>query len=94
MTVRRSASQADHLPPILRDPLSELQNCRYQSVQELNTGSFGFVQVAVDLLTKEHVAIKYLQRGPRLKGVDREVLNLRSCWPCPEVVTFKQVLTM
>ena len=77
-------------PAPLRDPLSESQACRYRSLQELNTGSFGFVQVAEDLLTKEKVAIKYLSRGSRLKGVDREVLNLRSCLPCPEVITFKQ----
>eukprot|EP00803_Ostreobium_quekettii_P004162 evm.model.scf_1037.8 EVM.evm.TU.scf_1037.8 scf_1037:46121-47071(+) len=51
---------------------------RYQKLKDLNSGAFGFVQLALDRDTGEKVAIKFLLRGPKIdKNVRREIFNHR-----------------
>lgn len=58
----------------------------------MNSGTFGFVQLALDTYTNQEVAIKFLERGPGIsKGVVREVRNHRLVSMHPHVVQFKEV---
>lgn len=60
-------------------PLDPLKvHSKYKKVQDLSSGSFGFVQLCKHLQTGELVAIKFLERGDRVnKYVETEVLNHR-----------------
>eukprot|EP00210_Caulerpa_lentillifera_P007805 g7448.t2 len=52
---------------------------RYQKIKDINSGSFGFVELAKDLLTGQNVAIKHIERGPKInKHVRNEIMNHRS----------------
>lgn len=65
---------------------------RYRRVQALNSGTFGFVQLALDTHTGQQVAIKFLERGPGIsKGVVREVRNHLLVSMHPHVVQFREV---
>ena len=46
------------------DPLSGSN--KYAKLQDLSSGSFGFVQLARNLQTSEPVAIKFIERGDRV----------------------------
>lgn len=49
---------------------------KYQLVKNLNSGSYGQVQLAIDTQTGERVAIKLMERGSKItKYVEREVVN-------------------
>ncbi|EFN57458.1 hypothetical protein CHLNCDRAFT_57249 [Chlorella variabilis] len=41
-------------------------NPRYQKVKDLSRGAFGFVVLALDKQTGEHVALKFIERGPQI----------------------------
>lgn len=65
---------------------------RYRPIRDLNSGTFGFVQLALDTQTNEQVAIKFLERGSGVsKNVLREILNHRLCIVHPHIVQFKEV---
>jgi serine/threonine protein kinase len=49
---------------------------RYQKIRDINSGSYGRVQLAIDLITNEQVAIKLVERGCKItKYVERELIN-------------------
>ena len=65
---------------------------RYQVVSKLNSGTFGFVRLAVDVTNGKQCAIKFLDRGEKgSKYVEREILNHRRLVH-PHIVRFKEVL--
>ena len=65
---------------------------RYQVVSKLNSGTFGFVRLAVDVTNGKQCAIKFLDRGEKVsKYVEREILNHRRLVH-PHIVRFKEVL--
>ncbi|KAL6750394.1 Snf1-like ser/thr protein kinase [Haematococcus lacustris] len=75
--------------PPAKDPLAGHE--RYEKIQDLSSGSFGFVQLARNKATGEQVAIKFIERGDRVnKYVEAEILNHRSLRH-PHVVEFKEV---
>lgn len=39
---------------------------KYEKVKELNSGTFGFVQLCKDKTTNELVAIKFIERGDKV----------------------------
>jgi serine/threonine protein kinase len=51
-------------------------------------GSSGFVQLAIDLHTGEHVAIKFVERGDSFShtSITRELFNQRLCSGHPHIV--------
>lgn len=53
-------SQRKHL--LVDNPLQN--HPRYQKLQDINAGAFGFVQLALDVETNEKVAIKFLVSAP------------------------------
>lgn len=68
------------------------QHPRYQKVKDLNAGAFGFVQLALDSVTNEEVAIKFIERGNSItKSVLREILNHRLCAVHPHIVQLREV---
>uniref|UniRef100_A0A7S0WYC6 Protein kinase domain-containing protein n=1 Tax=Chlamydomonas leiostraca TaxID=1034604 RepID=A0A7S0WYC6_9CHLO len=65
-------------------------NPKYERIQDLSSGSFGFVQLARNKQTGEQVAIKFIERGDRVnKYVEAEILNHRALRH-PHVVEFKE----
>ncbi len=70
------------------DPLQEIQP-RYQKIQTLGKGSFGFVQLARNA-SGEMVAVKLLKRGDVNKYVEAEIVN-HSLLRHPHVIQFKEV---
>mmetsp|Transcript_7196 Transcript_7196/g.21173 ORF Transcript_7196/g.21173 Transcript_7196/m.21173 type:complete len:450 (-) Transcript_7196:3238-4587(-) len=77
------------------DPQNEplLDNPYYRKLQDLNRGASGFVQLAVNLKTREQVAIKFLERGggASQRVIARELLNHRECALHPNIVQLKEV---
>lgn len=64
---------------------------RYEKIRDLNSGTFGFVQLARDKQTGELIACKFIERGDKVtKYVEREILNHR-CLVHPHIVQFKEV---
>lgn len=64
---------------------------RYKKIKELNSGAFGFVLLAKDVIADELVAIKFLPRGNKIeRKVEREVLNHRKLFH-HHVIQFKGV---
>lgn len=64
---------------------------KYQKVRDLNSGTFGFVLLAIDKNTSRQCAIKFIERGDKVtKYVEREILNHR-CLLHPHIVQFKEV---
>lgn len=61
-------------------------------IKVLNSGTFGFVKLAVDLDNGTQCAIKFLDRGETVgKYVEREILNHRQLVH-PHIIRFKEVL--
>eukprot|EP00877_Chromochloris_zofingiensis_P012447 jgi/Chrzof1/7456/Cz02g24200.t1 len=64
---------------------------RYEKIRDLNSGTFGFVQLARDKQTGELIAVKFIERGDKVtKYVEREIINHR-CLVHPHIVQFKEV---
>ncbi|KAK9830625.1 hypothetical protein WJX81_006668 [Elliptochloris bilobata] len=64
---------------------------KYQKIRDLDKGTFGFVQQAVDLTTGEQVAIKFIERSQEVsKYVEREILNHKRLIH-PHIVQLKEV---
>ena len=77
-------------------PVEEVQvlvgKHKYQCVSKLNSGTFGFVKLAIDMTNGKQCAIKFLDRGEKVsKYVEREILNHRRLVH-PHIVRFKEVL--
>ncbi|KXZ48147.1 hypothetical protein GPECTOR_30g243 [Gonium pectorale] len=64
---------------------------RYEKIKDLNSGTFGFVQLARDKHTGETWAVKFIERGDKItKYVEREIINHR-CLVHPHIVQFREV---
>ncbi|GLI66872.1 hypothetical protein VaNZ11_010863 [Volvox africanus] len=70
------------------DPLRETG--RYERVQSLGKGAFGFVQLGRKVHNNELAAIKFLKRCDVNKYVESEILN-HSMLRHPHVIQFKEV---
>lgn len=75
--------------PARQEPLDK--HFKYEKIRDLNSGTFGFVQLARVKQTNEQVAVKFIERGEKVtKYVEREILNHR-CLVHPHIVQFKEV---
>eukprot|EP00210_Caulerpa_lentillifera_P003735 g3568.t1 len=80
-------------PSEIIDIGSLAENTRYEKIRDINQGSFGFVQLALD---KHHnppqqVAVKFVERGEKInKYVQSEILNHRMLLH-PHIIEFKEV---
>jgi len=64
---------------------------KYRRIRDINSGSYGQVQLAVDSTTNEQVAIKLMERGSKItKYVERELIN-HSHLLHPHIVQFREV---
>lgn len=64
---------------------------RFEVVKEIGSGNFGVARLLRDMKTKELVAVKYIERGPKIdENVQREIINHRSLRH-PNIVRFKEV---
>ncbi|KAK1355050.1 Serine/threonine-protein kinase SRK2A [Heracleum sosnowskyi] len=60
--------------------------------KDIGVGSFGLAKLMRDKETKELVAVKFIERGPKVnENVAREIINHRSIRH-PNIVRFKEVL--
>ncbi|CAN1343643.1 Serine/threonine-protein kinase SRK2I [Linum perenne] len=78
---------------------------RYDFVRDIGSGNFGVARLMRDKLTKELVAVKYIERGDKFfcahswfsfdlqidENVQREIINHRSLRH-PNIVRFKEVI--
>ncbi|CAK9319323.1 unnamed protein product [Citrullus colocynthis] len=65
---------------------------KYDVFMDLGAGSFGVAKLCRHKHTKELVAIKFIERGPKVdENVEREVVNHRSLRH-PNVIRFKEVI--
>ncbi len=53
-------------PAAKREPLDGLQRSRYRKIKDINSGSYGFVQLCQDTRTNEQVAVKFIERGEKV----------------------------
>jgi len=64
---------------------------KYEKIKDLNSGTFGFVQLCRDKASGELCAIKFIERGEKItKYVEREIVNHRTLIH-PHIVQFKEV---
>lgn len=47
-------------------PLADPVHPRYEKIKDLNSGTFGFVQLCKDKRTGEVLAIKFIERGEKV----------------------------
>lgn len=73
------------------DPLEG--NPDYRKVRDINSGSTGFVQLAVTKADNALVAIKFMERegGPSRQVISRELLNQLGCALHPNIIQLKDV---
>ncbi|MBA0577513.1 hypothetical protein Golob_028070 [Gossypium lobatum] len=65
---------------------------RYDFVKDIGSGNFGVARLMRDKITKELVAVKYIERGDKIdENVRREIINHRSLRH-PNIVRFKEVI--
>ncbi|KAJ8764393.1 hypothetical protein K2173_006133 [Erythroxylum novogranatense] len=65
---------------------------RYDFVRDIGSGNFGVARLMRDKVTKDLVAVKYIQRGDKIdENVKREIINHRSLRH-PNIVRFKEVI--
>ncbi|XP_054776010.1 serine/threonine-protein kinase SAPK3-like [Prosopis cineraria] len=65
---------------------------RYEPLKELGSGNFGVARLVRDKITKELVAVKYIERGNKIdEKVQREIINHRSLRH-PNIIKFREVL--
>ncbi|KAL0658992.1 hypothetical protein Bca4012_079577 [Brassica carinata] len=63
---------------------------RYDFVRDIGSGNFGVARLMTDRVTKELVAVKYIERGDKIdENVQREIINHRSLRH-PNIVRFKE----
>jgi serine/threonine-protein kinase SRK2 len=73
------------------NPMPLTGHPRYQWLEDLSRGTFGFVQLAYDRVTRQQVAIKFIERGDKVtKYVQREILNHRRLLH-PHIVEMREV---
>ena len=53
-------------PAAKREPLDGLQRSRYSKLKDINSGSYGFVQLCQDSRNNEQVAVKFIERGEKV----------------------------
>ncbi len=75
---------ADDAPSPLAD------NPKYEKIQTLGRGAFGFVMLAKNTTTNEQVAVKCLKRSEVNKYIEAEIVN-HSMLYHPHVIQFKDV---
>ncbi|MCO5610453.1 hypothetical protein L7F22_064691 [Adiantum nelumboides] len=64
---------------------------RFEVVKEIGSGNFGVASLLRDKKTMELVAVKLIERGPKIdENVQREIINHRSLRH-PNIVRFKEV---
>lgn len=64
---------------------------RYDLMRDIGSGNFGVARLMRDKVTKELVAVKYIERGDKIDGnVQREIINHRSLRH-PNIVRFKEL---
>ncbi|KAG4118947.1 hypothetical protein ERO13_D11G049200v2 [Gossypium hirsutum] len=65
---------------------------RYDFVKDIGSGNFGVARLMRDKITKDLVAVKYIERGDKVdENVRREIINHRSLRH-PNIVRFKEVI--
>jgi serine/threonine-protein kinase SRK2 len=65
---------------------------RYDFVRDIGSGNFGIARLMRDKISKELVAVKYIERGDKIdENVQREIINHRSLRH-PNIVRFKEVI--
>lgn len=82
----RTATSVAMDMPIMHD------SDRYDFVRDIGSGNFGVARLMRDKVTKELVAVKYIERGDKIdENVQREIINHRSLRH-PNIVRFKEVI--
>jgi serine/threonine-protein kinase SRK2 len=65
---------------------------KYELVKDIGSGNFGVARLMRNKVTKELVAMKYIERGHRIdENVAREIINHRSLRH-PNIIRFKEVV--
>jgi serine/threonine-protein kinase SRK2 len=65
---------------------------KYEAVKDLGSGNFGVARLMRNKVTKELVAMKYIERGHKIdENVAREIMNHRSLRH-PNIIRFKEVI--
>ncbi|XWS41957.1 hypothetical protein CRYUN_Cryun17cG0126900 [Craigia yunnanensis] len=65
---------------------------RYDFVKDIGSGNFGVARLMRDKVSKELVAVKYIERGDKIdENVQREIINHKSLRH-PNIVRFKEVI--
>ncbi|KAM7478855.1 hypothetical protein LguiA_027068 [Lonicera macranthoides] len=65
---------------------------KYELVKDIGSGNFGVARLMRNKVTKELVAMKYIERGHKIdENVAREIINHRSLRH-PNIIRFKEVL--
>ncbi|KEH35656.1 putative protein kinase CAMK-OST1L family [Medicago truncatula] len=65
---------------------------KYEAVKDLGSGNFGVAKLMRNKVTKELVAMKYIERGSKIdENVAREIMNHRSLRH-PNIIRFKEVV--
>ncbi|GAB2282563.1 Serine/threonine-protein kinase srk2i [Dionaea muscipula] len=65
---------------------------RYDFVRDIGSGNFGVARLMRDKVSKELVAVKYIERGDKIdENVRREIVNHRSLRH-PNIIRFKEVI--
>ncbi|VAH52669.1 unnamed protein product [Triticum turgidum subsp. durum] len=65
---------------------------RYEVVRDIGSGNFGVAKLVRDVRTKEHFAVKFIERGHKIdEHVQREIMNHRSL-KHPNIIRFKEVV--
>uniref|UniRef100_A0A453D4B4 non-specific serine/threonine protein kinase n=1 Tax=Aegilops tauschii subsp. strangulata TaxID=200361 RepID=A0A453D4B4_AEGTS len=64
---------------------------RYEVVRDIGSGNFGVAKLVRDVRTKEHFAVKFIERGHKIdEHVQREIMNHRSL-KHPNIIRFKEL---
>ncbi|CAM0873485.1 unnamed protein product [Alopecurus aequalis] len=65
---------------------------RYEVIRDIGSGNFGVAKLVRDVRTKEHFAVKFIERGHKIdEHVQREIMNHRSL-KHPNIIRFKEVV--
>ncbi|CAN1305365.1 Serine/threonine-protein kinase SRK2B [Linum perenne] len=65
---------------------------KYELVKDIGSGNFGVARLMRNKVTRELVAMKYIERGPKIdENVAREIINHRSLRH-PNIIRFKELV--